>query len=126
MWKKNYYIVKAYKNESEEVCIGESASTSGKVVPAKTAIASVKGQKNKVTLKWKKVSDVSGYEIYRATSKNGTYKKVKTIASNSKNTYVNKKLEAGTKYYYKIRTYKKVDGKKVYGQYSEIKATTVK
>lgn len=119
--------MESYKEvDGEKVCVGKSTATSAKAVPPKTSLSSAKGQENKVTLKWKKVSGVSGYEVYRATSKNGKYKKVKTITSNSKTTYVNKNLETGKKYCYKIRTYKNVDGKKVYGQYSTVKTAKVK
>ena len=122
-----YYIVKSYKKiNSQKVCIGESEVSSAKVIPITTSIKTAKTQKNKVTLKWKKVSGVSGYEVYRATSKSGKYKKVKTITNSSKTTYVNENLKTGKKYYYKIRTYKKVNGKKVYGEYSTIKTVTVK
>ncbi len=92
----------------------------------KATISSVKGQKKKITIKWKKVSGVHGYEIYRATSKNGKFKKVKTIKNASKTTYVNNKLKKGKKYYYKIRTYKNVNGMKVYGEYSSSKNAKVK
>ena len=73
-----------------------------------------------------KVSGVSGYEVYRAASKNGKYKKVTTVTKASKVTYTNKNLKTGKKYYYKIRTYKTVNGKKVYGEYSAVKSVKVK
>lgn len=73
--------------------------------------------KKKATVKWKKASGVSGYQVYRATKKKGKYKKVKTLA---KTRFVNKKLKRGKTYYYKVRAYKNVNGKKVYGAYSKI------
>lgn len=118
---KSYQII-----DDEEICIGESEATCAKVVPTKTSITTVKSQKNKITLKWKKVSGVNGYEIFRATSKNGKYKKIATVTKASKVTYTNKKLKSDKKYYYKIRTYKKVNGKKVYGEYSVVKSATAK
>ena len=51
-------------------------------------------------------------EIYRASSKNGKYKKIKSTESTR---YSSKKLKAGTKYYYKVRAYKVVDESRVYG-----------
>ena len=36
-------------------------------------------QKKAVCLKWKKAANADGYVIYRATSKNGKYQKIKTI-----------------------------------------------
>lgn len=51
-----------------------------------------------VKLSWKD-NDADSYNIYRATSKNGTYKK---IASTEKTTYTNKSLTKGKTYYYKV------------------------
>lgn len=125
--KTYYYVVKAYENEeSDKNYLCASTAISGKVVPTTTKITSAKVKNNKVTLKWKKVSGVSGYEVYRAVGKTGKYKKVKTLTSASKTTYVNNSLKDGKKYSYKIRAYKKVNGKKVYSEYSTIKSVTGK
>lgn len=58
---------------------------------------------NKITITWTKVVPARGYEIYRATSKNGTYKKIATISNASTVTYTDSKLTTGKTYYYKIR-----------------------
>ena len=65
----------------------------------------------------------TGYSIYRATKSSGKYKLVKTILvedvdNPAEITYINKKLTVGQKYYYKVRAFRSVDGKKVYGKYS--------
>ncbi len=81
----------------------------------------------KVTLNWKKVSGASGYEVYRATSKNGKYTKIKTIKSGKTVKYVDsKKLKTNKKYYYKVRAYKKVNGKKYYTAYTSVKSVKVR
>lgn len=92
------------------------------------AVARVSGLKqaaataSSIRLTWKKAAKVSGYEVWRCTKKNGTYKKVGTVAGNS---LTDKKLKAGTVYYYKIRAYKKVGKKPFYSSYtSKIKAVT--
>ena len=76
------------------------------------------------------------YELYRSTSKSGKYKKVKTIkkkeildyydrhGSDSSYTYTDKKLKPG-KYYYKVKCYTKVKGKKVYSKFSPIESIVV-
>lgn len=85
----------------------------------------VKGQKQSVsnaknvTIKWNKIKGVSGYEVYRATRKNGTYKKVKTIKGNNPK-FKQSKLKSSTTYYYKIRAYKKVGKTYIYGEYSNV------
>ncbi len=78
---------------------------------------------NAVFLSWDKQSG-KGYEIWRATSKNGTYKKVKTLTSANKTSCKVKNLQSGKKYYFKIRAYKKANNKKIYGLFS--KAVVVK
>lgn len=92
-------------------------------------VKALKGKKAK--LSWKKMKAADGYEIYRATKKNGKYKLVKTIRNSSKVKIVNKKLKAKKKYFYKIRPYKMVKdpaGKmvKVYGKYSAKKKIKAK
>ena len=70
-----------------------------------------------IQLRWSKVAKADGYQIYRAESKFGTYRRIATVKS-SKRTYNDKKLEAGEEYYYKVRAYVKVNGKKKYGKFS--------
>lgn len=53
-----------------------------------------------IKLSWS-VVNCSGYYVYRATSKNGTYTKIATIPSNV-STFTSKGLKSGTTYYYKI------------------------
>ena len=72
---------------------------------------------NYITLMWDKCVGVTGYEVYRATTKNGTYTKVATIAATS---YKNTGLKKGTTYYYKVRAYKTVGSTKIYGNYSTV------
>ena len=95
-----------------------------------TAPASVKVSKagtKKVSITWKKVSNAAGYEVYRAQSKNGKYKKVTTIKKASTVKYTDKKdLKKGKTYYYKVRAYKKVNGKKCYTAFTSAKSVKVK
>ena len=84
-----------------------------------TVKASVKAGKNGITLTWKKTGgDVDGYQVYRATKKNGTYKKIFTTTK--KLTMLNKSVKSGQTYYYKVRGYKKIDGKTVYTKWSSV------
>ena len=77
----------------------------------------------KVTVK--KLAGAAGYKVYRAKSKKGTYKAVKTL-SKTKRTFIDKGLKASTKYYYKVKAYKKINGKKKYGKYSAVKYAKTK
>ena len=56
-------------------------------------------------LTWNAVTGASQYEVYRATSKNGTYTKMFTTSNLS---YTNTSAKAGTTYYYKVKAISKV------------------
>ena len=84
------------------------------------------GKYNKAKLTWSKVPGVKGYKIYRATSENGKYKKIKTIKKAKKTSYINKKLKSRGVYFYKIRAYKKVNGKTYNGVMTEAQRVVVK
>ena len=77
-----------------------------------------------VKLKWKANKNYDGYVIYRSTKKNGTYKKIATVSS-AKSSYTNKKLKSGKVYYYYMKAYKTVNGKRVYSKRSKISKVTV-
>ncbi|MBQ9060853.1 MAG: fibronectin type III domain-containing protein [Firmicutes bacterium] len=100
-------------------------------VSATPALAKVTGIKAKAgkkqaTITWKKAAGASGYVVYRATKKNGKYKAVKTITRPATVKFVNKKLKKGKKFFYKVRAYRTVNKKKVYGAYSAVKAVKIK
>ena len=97
------------------------------IVPQKEKIKSVlfNAKGTKATITWKKDKMASGYAIYMSTSKNGKYKKIKTITKNSITTYTAKNLNSKKTYYFKISSYVLVKGKKIYSKsYSAIKTNT--
>ena len=97
------------------------------IIPKKVTLSSVKNVKTKAAkITWKKDTKVTGYEIYMATSKNGKYTRIKAVTSNKTVTYTKKKLKKNKKYYFMVRSYKTVNGKKIYGEYSSKKYVKVK
>jgi uncharacterized protein YjdB len=70
-----------------------------------------------IKVSWSAVSGASGYRIYRADSKNGSFKLIKETTALS---YTNKGLTTGKAYYYKVRAYRKQGSKKIYGSYTKI------
>ena len=119
--KKYYYKVRAYTFINGQKSYGSFSTIQEKAELAKTTITSGKYSSSKNTIKWSKVSGVTGYKIYRATSKNGTYTKIKTIKNNTTFSYTDSNLSLGKVYYYKVRAYKVKSGKETHGQYSDIK-----
>ncbi len=85
----------------------------------------VKIKKKKAVLSWKKISGAKGYQIWY--SKNKKFKKAKkiNIKKKSKTKKVIKGLKKGKTYYFRIRAYKKSNGKKVYGSFSKAKKKKV-
>ena len=84
-----------------------------------TTITSVKAQSKAFTVKWKKKSNITGYQIQYST--NSKFKKGnKSIKIKNAKTISKKitKLKAAKKYYVRIRTYK---GKK-YSKWSKVKS----
>lgn len=77
----------------------------------------VKGAYKRAELSWENVSEASGYKIYRANSKEGVYKIIKTV--NELN-YTDKGLKKGKTYYYKICAYITEKDKTIIGDYSNV------
>ena len=90
--------------------------------PKATTIKSLKKRgKKAVKITYKKVSGVSGYQIYMSTKKKSGYKKIATLSS-KKSSYTKGKLKKGKKYYFKVRTMKKVSGKYRYSSFSKVRS----
>ena len=65
-----------------------------------------------IKIKWKKVSNGTGYAVRRKTSKKGKFKTIAIISSLKKTSYTDKKVKANKTYYYDVIAFKIVDGKK--------------
>lgn len=90
--------------------------------PKATTIKSLKKSgKKAIKITYKKVSGVSGYQIYMSTKKKSGYKKIATLSS-KKSSYTKGKLKKGKKYYFKVRTMKKVSGKYRYSSFSKVRS----
>ena len=121
-----YYKVRAYRTvDKKKVYSSYSSVVSAKPVLKTPSVKLASGNK-KATIKWEKISGASGYEVYRATSKSGKYSKIKTITKNSTVSYVNSSLTKNKTYYYKVKAYRTVNGKKIYSSYSVAKSVRVK
>ena len=116
------YKIRAYVKANGTTIYGSFSSVSKvKTVPGQVTISKVSLKSTtSAVLTWEKVSGASGYVIYRSTSKSGTYKRIATVSGGSKLTCTVTGVSATKRYYYKVRAYRTVSGKKIYGSYSEI------
>ena len=119
------YKVKAYnKVDGKKVYLKESEKLKATTTPLTPNITVKSSSRKTARLTWKNCSTrATGYKVYMATSKNGTYKLVKTTTAKSFTKYY---LRSGKTYYFKVRSYRTVDGKNIYGNYSTIKSIRVK
>lgn len=92
------------------------------IAPAKVTISSVKSGKKYATVKYKKATGASGYQI--AYRKKGTSKwsYITTTSLSKKIT----KLKSKKTYQFKVRAYKTISKKKYYGSYSSIKTCKIR
>ena len=94
--------------------------------PKSTKLSALTQESQSVTVKWKKqAKQTSGYEIqYSLKSSFSGAKKVPISGSKTVSRKISG-LKSGKKYYFRIRTYKKVGSKKFYSAWSKKKAVTV-
>ena len=85
-----------------------------------TSITSLSAKDNGFTVKWKKKTKITGYQIQYSTSSKFSMKNTKTVKIKKAKTVSKKitKLKVAKKYYVRIRTYK---GKK-YSKWSKVKS----
>ena len=82
-----------------------------KALPPTVSSITFKADKSGLKLSWSKRGDITGIRIYRSTSADGSYSKIKTITDNSVGSYIDTSVTYGKSYYYKIERYLKVDSK---------------
>ena len=93
--KKSTYTVVAVSGSASYT---NSAASAGASVTLPKAVTNLKAKavKGGVKISFKAVKGAKEYTIYRATKKNGTYKKLKAI---KKTSYTDKKAKKGKNYY---------------------------
>ena len=120
-----YYKVKAFYQYYDNTKVYGALSKAKSGVPKlKTPeIIEVKRMGiRSLQIKWNKVYGSDGYEIYRSGNQYKNFKKIKDCTNSNTLRFLDEKRTCGTKYYYKIRAYKNVNGKKIYSTYSNKKS----
>ena len=87
----------------------------GEVEDFKTSPYSYK----KIKVTWDEVTGASGYSVYRSTEKGVRGSRIKDVKDGDITTYYNTSVKLGKTYYYTIRPYVYISGKKTFGVYSE-------
>ena len=94
-----------------------ATGTSVKVAQVK-GVKAVRKTSKKAVVSWKKVKGAAGYQIKYSLKKNFKGAKTKNVAKKTKLTITG--LKKNKVYYVKVKAYKKVKAKKVYGKFSKV------
>lgn len=113
-----YKVVAYRKYVKQEVFSAESLLTAVTNLKAISKIKVESATTKKIKLSWKAVYNADAYQIYRKSENASSYS---LIATTNKLKYTDKKVTSGLEYTYKIRAYRTVNGKKVYGGYTSVK-----
>lgn len=115
--KYSFKVVPYYKDgNGNKLTASGQYKTASMTTLKKVTLSSFSKSSGKVKVKWKDISGESGYQISKSTKKTGTYTVYKTIKANTTSKLVT--ATKGKTYWYKVRAYKTVDGKKIYGPWS--------
>lgn len=93
-----------------------------------TSITSLSSKDNGFTVKWKKKTKITGYQIQYSTSSKFSKKSTKTVKVKKAKTTSKKitDLKSSKKYYVRVRTYKNSKKKTDYSAWSKKKSITTK
>jgi len=120
--KTYYYKVRAYKWVNGTKVFGPYSDIF--TLTPKLSMPTVKIYHSGTSVRFEidKVSGATGYRVYKSTSANGKYTR---ITSNTKTLHKDYDISYTNTYYYKVRAYKVVNGKKVFSEYTKpVKITT--
>ena len=122
---KYYFKIVPYAEVNGNIIKSSSYKTTSIYTLKKMKAPTItKKNSTSVKVKWNKINGTTGYEIYKSTSKTKNFKLLKRV-NNSYSSY-SFKATRNKKYYYKIRAYKLVDGKRIYAPFSNVKAFTLR
>ena len=101
-------------------CFSNKTKTAYTYTLKKVVLNNFAKSNGKVKVAWKNINGETGYQISRAAKKTGT----NIIATVATTTGTSKLISAtkGKTYWYKVRAYKTVDGKKIFGPWSAPKS----
>lgn len=107
------FAVKAYTKADGETLWAASSKTITTATKPATPTVKITAGSGKATLSWSKVSGATGYVIYMPDE----FCDFEKVGSTTKTSYTKKGLKKGQTYKFRVRAYKKVDGKYIYSGY---------
>ncbi len=126
-WSPVPAVQQPIDTDRENATVDSKAENSEKVILKKIKGLKIKKLKKKrVQISWKRDKSATGYQIAIRIGTKGKYKIVKNIKRNQITRYIKKNIKKGKGYYVKVRAYKSMDSKKVYGKYSAVKKIRMK
>lgn len=120
------YRVRAFIKVNDKNVYGKYCTKLKTYTKPKKVTLKAKAGTRKATLTWSKVTGATGYRVYMKNSGSAKFTRIKQITKGSTVSYSKTKLTKGKTYYFKVRAFRTVDGKKIYGAYSKIKTVIVK
>ncbi|HIV81015.1 MAG TPA: SH3 domain-containing protein [Candidatus Avanaerovorax faecigallinarum] len=115
---RNYYITVVRSTGTPT----EPAEPSAPEVPGN--VEATRKSSTSIGITWTGCIGATNYQVYKSTTgKDKTFYLLSTVGADKRSlTHIN--LKTGSKYYYKVRAYKVVDGKKVYSEFSPVVSAT--
>lgn len=120
--KKYYFKVRAV-NSSGKGSFSSKKSKSTLLAQPEINLTAGKGQ---ISVNWNKISKAEGYVVYYSTDRAMMGSKKITLKKKSSVRKTIDGLKSKKRYYIRVKAFKTVDGKRVYGQYSAIKSIKTK
>lgn len=120
---KYTFKVSAYTNSDGKKVYTLAEVLKTATCPSKVTKVKVKKSLTKATVTWSRVKGSTGYQVWGKTSKAGKYKLLKTVKGSKTVRCTVKGLQKNKNYYIKVRAYKTVGSKNVYGTCSAVVKT---
>lgn len=118
-----YFRIRPYHRGRDGTITEWGTMSDSYTLISKNTLRVSRNNKISVKLTWNKGrGKKDGYEIYRATSANGNWKKIKTVSASAERKAIIVQSVRGKRYYYKILPYEYVNGRKICGPASNIKS----
>ncbi len=139
-----HYKVRAYQNSGEDMIFSRSSETASVTTGLLSVKMSAAASSKSVRVSWGQDKAADGYEVYYCKKKLSRSDSVymsysgsgcffdfgmdadvsfKPLKRTEKTSFAIKK-EPGYKYFFKVRSYKSIDGKKIYSDYSPVVTST--